>query len=124
MFASSIQADPRQSLRPQQAGRRRGPSPLQREADARAVVHRLKNLFGKWCRPNYNSVTATFCHNIAHGLPIQISNPANEVDLTYIDDVVAAFISRVGTARRRSARVPHCRPAAVPSASRSANWLA
>jgi UDP-2-acetamido-2,6-beta-L-arabino-hexul-4-ose reductase len=59
---------------------------------AAGVVFRLKNLFGKWCRPNYNSVTATFCYNIAHGLPIQISDPANVVDLTYIDDVVEAFI--------------------------------
>jgi UDP-2-acetamido-2,6-beta-L-arabino-hexul-4-ose reductase len=55
------------------------------------VVYRLKNLFGKWCQPNYNSVTATFCHNIANNLPIQISAPENEVDLTYIDDVVSAF---------------------------------
>jgi len=58
---------------------------------AECVIFRFKNLFGKWCRPNYNSVTATFCHNIAHGLPIQISNPANVVELTYIDDVVDAF---------------------------------
>ena len=57
---------------------------------AAGVVYRLKNVFGKWCRPNYNSVTATFCHNIARGLPIQISDPAAVVDLTYVDDVVAA----------------------------------
>jgi UDP-2-acetamido-2,6-beta-L-arabino-hexul-4-ose reductase len=56
------------------------------------VVYRLKNLFGKWCRPDYNAVTATFCHHRAHGLPIHVSDPANEVDLTYIDDVVAAFV--------------------------------
>lgn len=61
------------------------------------VVYRLKNLFGKWCRPNYNSVTATFCHNIAHNLPLQISNPASILDLTYIDDVVAAFVSEIFT---------------------------
>lgn len=59
---------------------------------AACVVYRFKNLFGKWCRPNYNSVTATFCHNIAHDLPIQISNPANQIDLTYIDDVVMALV--------------------------------
>ena len=69
------------------------------QAGASGVVHRLKNLFGKWCRPNYNSVTATFCHNIAHGLPIQISNPGNEVELTYIDDVVAAFVAEVSDGR-------------------------
>ncbi len=62
-----------------------------KKSSAPVVVYRLKNLFGKWCRPNYNSVTATFCHNIANNLPIQISSPENEVDLTYIDDVVAAF---------------------------------
>lgn len=50
-------------------------------------------MFGKWCRPNYNSVTATFCHNIAHDLPISISDPNRELDLVYIDDVVAAFIA-------------------------------
>lgn len=66
---------------------------------AAGVVYRLKNLFGKWCRPNYNSVTATFCHNIANGLSIQISNPANIVDLTYIDDVVAAFMSELADPR-------------------------
>jgi len=62
---------------------------------APAVVHRLKNLFGKWCRPNYNSVTATFCHNIANGLPIQVSDPRNIVDLTYVDDVVSAFLTEL-----------------------------
>lgn len=65
------------------------------ETGAEGVVHRLKNLFGKWCRPNYNSVVATFCHNIANDLPIQISDPANVVDLTYIDDVVAAFLAEL-----------------------------
>ena len=62
---------------------------------AEGVVYRFKNLFGKWCRPNYNSVTATFCHNIARGLPIQISDPKNEIDLTYIDDVVSALLSEL-----------------------------
>ena len=64
-----------------------------REANAAVVVHRLKNLFGKWCRPNYNSVTATFCHNIARDLPVQISDPERTVSLTYIDDVIGAFLS-------------------------------
>jgi UDP-2-acetamido-2,6-beta-L-arabino-hexul-4-ose reductase len=71
------------------------------QSGATGVVYRLKNLFGKWCRPNYNSVTATFCHNIAHGLPIQISDPSNLVDLTYIDDVVAAFLGELTDARPR-----------------------
>ena len=65
------------------------------DTGAEGVTYRLKNLFGKWCRPNYNSVTATFCHNFAHDLPIQISDPAYIVDLTYIDDVVAAFLGEL-----------------------------
>ena len=58
-------------------------------------IHRLKNVFGKWCRPNYNSVIATFCHNIAHDLPIMISDPAYEIDLIYIDDVVEALTAEL-----------------------------
>jgi UDP-2-acetamido-2,6-beta-L-arabino-hexul-4-ose reductase len=65
------------------------------ETGADGVIFRLKNLFGKWCRPNYNSVTATFCANIAHDLPIQITDPAKEIELTYIDDVVAAFLAEL-----------------------------
>lgn len=60
-----------------------------------AVIFRLKNIFGKWCRPNYNSVTATFCHNVAHALPITISDPSRELELVYIDDVVAGFLAVV-----------------------------
>ncbi len=65
------------------------------QSGAVGVVYRLKNLFGKWCRPNYNAVTATFAYNIAHDLPIQITNPAYEIDLTYVDDVVEAFIAEI-----------------------------
>jgi UDP-2-acetamido-2,6-beta-L-arabino-hexul-4-ose reductase len=65
------------------------------DAGAECVVYRMKNLFGKWCRPNYNAVTATFCHNIAHGLPIHISDPSNVVELTYIDDVISAFVEEI-----------------------------
>lgn len=60
---------------------------------AGAIIYRFTNLFGKWCRPHYNSVTATFCHNVAHGLPLEIADPAREIELTYIDDVVAALLA-------------------------------
>ncbi len=63
------------------------------ETGAQIAVFRLPGVFGKWCRPNYNSVVATFCHNIAHDLPIAISDPAKEIELVYIDDVVRAFIN-------------------------------
>ena len=65
------------------------------ETGACVRIYRLKNLFGKWSRPNYNSVTATFCHNIANDLPITISDPAREVELSYVDDVVAAFLAEI-----------------------------
>ena len=56
-------------------------------------LFRLPNVFGKWVRPNYNSVVATFCHNIARGLPIQINDPSTTITLVYIDDVINHFIS-------------------------------
>ncbi len=56
-------------------------------------VYRLANLFGKWSRPNYNSVVSTFCHNISHDLPIQINNPDAVLSLVYIDDVIAEFVA-------------------------------
>ena len=56
-------------------------------------VFRLPGVFGKWCRPNYNSVVATFCHNAAHGLPLEVRDPAYSLPLVYIDDVVRAFIA-------------------------------
>jgi len=57
-----------------------------------AYVFRLPNVFGKWCLPNYNSAVATFCHNIARGLPIQINDPNASLTLVYIDDVIEQFI--------------------------------
>lgn len=58
-----------------------------------AAVFRLPGVFGKWCKPNYNSVVATFCHNIAHGLPIRVDDPDAQLRLAYIDDVVAAMMA-------------------------------
>ncbi len=58
------------------------------ETGARVLVYRFPNLFGKWCRPNYNSAVATFCNNIAHDLPITVNDPGVELELLYIDDLV------------------------------------
>ena len=63
-----------------------------RETGASVFAFRLSGVFGKWCRPNYNSVVATFCHNTARNLPIAISDPAREIQLVYVDDVIRAFI--------------------------------
>mgnify|MGYP005755185555 CR=1 FL=1 len=59
---------------------------------APVALYRLANVFGKWSRPNYNSAVATFCHNLARGLPIQINDPAASVQLVYVDDVVAELL--------------------------------
>lgn len=62
------------------------------ETGAKVLVYRFPNLFGKWCRPNYNSVVATFCHNYAHDLPISVSDPAAELEMLYIDDLVTEML--------------------------------
>lgn len=62
------------------------------ENDVEVHVYRFPNLFGKWCRPNYNSAVATFCNNIANDLPIQVNDPAVELELLYIDDLVTEML--------------------------------
>ncbi|MGN0519840.1 MAG: capsular polysaccharide biosynthesis protein CapF [Candidatus Fimenecus sp.] len=63
------------------------------ETGAKVLVYRFPNLFGKWCRPNYNSAVATFCHNIAHDLPITVNDRNHEMTLVYIDDLVQEMLS-------------------------------
>jgi len=65
------------------------------ETGANVLIYRLPNVFGKWCRPNYNSAVATFCNNIANDLPIQVKDPSVIMKLVYIDDVVNEFISQL-----------------------------
>ena len=65
---------------------------LQRRHGVLVHVFRLPNVFGKWAKPNYNSAVATFCHNLARGLPIQINNPSSPLTLVYVDDVVDRFL--------------------------------
>lgn len=61
-------------------------------AGAKILIYRFPNVFGKWCRPNYNSAVATFCHNIARNLPVTVSDPAIELELLYIDDLVGEML--------------------------------
>jgi UDP-2-acetamido-2,6-beta-L-arabino-hexul-4-ose reductase len=109
VFSSSIQAE---LDNPYGVSKREAEAVLRQFADetgADVHIFRLKNLFGKWSRPNYNTVVATFCHNIAHDLPIKISNPDNVVDLVYVDDVVAAFLEAAsGRGPARAAEMPSC----------------
>ncbi len=98
MLSSSVQA----SLQGRFAGSEYGKSKLEaenmlfeygKETGAKVLVYRLPNLFGKWCRPNYNSAVATFCNNIAKDLPITVNDPAIELSLLYIDDFVDEMLN-------------------------------
>ena len=97
MLASSIQA----TLLGRYAGSEYGKSKLAgeelffeygKETGAKILIYRFPNLFGKWCRPNYNSAVATFCNNYANDLPIQVNDPSVELELLYIDDLVNEMI--------------------------------
>ncbi|MBE6305421.1 MAG: capsular polysaccharide biosynthesis protein CapF [Bacteroidales bacterium] len=72
------------------------------ETGAKVLVYRFPNLFGKWCRPNYNSAVATFCNNIANDMPIQVNDPSVELELLYIDDLVEEMIAAL------SGKEHHC----------------
>ena len=98
MLSSSVQA----TLEGRFAGSEYGKSKLEaenmlfdyeKETGAKALVYRLPNLFGKWCRPNYNSAVATFCNNIAKDLPITVNDPSVELELLYIDDFVDEMLN-------------------------------
>lgn len=67
----------------------------QKEYDVNVLIYRLPNVFGKWCKPNYNSVIATFCHNIANNVPIVINDSKTKLNLVYIDDVINEFIANI-----------------------------
>lgn len=97
MLSSSIQA----TLLGRYAGSEYGKSKLAgeelffdyaKDTGAKVLIYRFPNLFGKWCRPNYNSAVATFCNNIANDLPITVNDPAVELELLYIDDLVAEML--------------------------------
>lgn len=73
-----------------------------REVGAKVLVYRFPNVFGKWCRPNYNSAVATFCYNIARDLPITVNDPSVVMNLVYIDDVVEELINALEGKEHRS----------------------
>ena len=100
LFASSVQAN----LTGRYAGSLYGQSKkaaeelllsYSEETGAEGLIYRLPNLFGKWCRPNYNSAVATFCHNIAQDLPITVSDPSAMLELVYIDDLVDEILDAI-----------------------------
>jgi len=93
LFTSSIQAEKDNSYG---ESKRHAEDHLRAMASVHGVqvyLFRLPNVFGKWCRPNYNSAVATFCHNIARDLPVHIDDPTAPLRLVYIDDVIAKFLA-------------------------------
>lgn len=96
IISSSIQADLANPYGESKRGAEVAVEALAEETGNPVAIYRLPGVFGKWCRPNYNSVVATFCHNIANDLPIQINDPAAGLKLVYVDDVVAEFIYALG----------------------------
>ena len=92
VYASSIQAGQDNSYG---ISKRRAEDTLFAAGESNGIpvhIFRLPNVFGKWCKPNYNSAVATFCYNIARGLPIKINDPSAKLTLVYVDDVVERFI--------------------------------
>ena len=79
---------------------------LCKKFDFPLYIYRLPNLFGKWCKPNYNSVVATFCYNVANNLPIKVSEPEKEIQLTYIDDVITEFLNIIACDNRTYSNNP------------------
>tara|TARA_B110000091_G_C13812526_1_gene475935 strand:+ start:893 stop:2014 length:1122 start_codon:yes stop_codon:yes gene_type:complete len=93
ILASSIQAESDNSYGKSKRAAEQAVEELAAQTGNPAVIYRLPNVFGKWCKPNYNSVVATFCHNVANDLPIQINDESASLSLVYVDDVVSEFLS-------------------------------
>ncbi len=113
ILSSSIQAE---LDNPYGVSKRHAEAALQHfaaDSGATIAIFRLKNVFGKWCRPNYNSVVATFCHHVAHDLPIQVSDPNRELELVHVDDVISAMLGEMERPQRRQRGI--VAPDPVPS---------
>ena len=92
VFASSIQAELDNPYGASKAAAEGVLAAWARSGGGPVAIFRLPNVFGKWGRPNYNSVVSTFCHNVAHGLPLRVDDPESSLKLIHVDDVVTAFL--------------------------------
>lgn len=107
ILASSIQAELNNPYGESKRAAELAVEQFSAERESPAVIFRLPNVFGKWCRPNYNSAVATFCHNIANDLPIHVNDPSIRLHLVYVDDVVSAML------REFASKAPGLRRASV-----------
>lgn len=92
IFASSIQANNATAYGRSKYAAEKAVRRLAEKTGTPCIIYRLPGVFGKWCKPNYNSVVATFCNNIANNLPISVDNPQTKLRLVYVDDVVTSFL--------------------------------
>jgi UDP-2-acetamido-2,6-beta-L-arabino-hexul-4-ose reductase len=92
LLASSIHVDMNEPYGNSKRDAESAVKQMSEETGNPVYIYRLPNVFGKWCKPNYNSVVATFCHNIANNLPIQVNNKSTNLRLVYVDDVVTDFL--------------------------------
>lgn len=99
MFSSTIQAGRHMSYEKSKREAEKILENYAAESASSLVIFRIPNVFGKWCKPNYNSVVATFCYNISRNLEIRVDNPDAQLRLAYIDDVVNDLISHIGCGR-------------------------
>ncbi|MET0107027.1 MAG: NAD-dependent epimerase/dehydratase family protein [Sedimenticola sp.] len=95
VLASSIQADQDNPYGKSKLAAEESVITLAEEIENPVYIYRLPNVFGKWCKPNYNSVVATFCYNISHDIPIQINDPTTPLRLVYVDDVIEEFLGAI-----------------------------
>jgi UDP-2-acetamido-2,6-beta-L-arabino-hexul-4-ose reductase len=95
VYTSSVQAERENAYGASKLGAEQALIALAEQTEAPVWIYRLPNVFGKWCRPDYNSVVATFCHNLVHGLPIAVNDPDAVLRLVYVDDVAVAFLSHL-----------------------------
>ena len=98
LLASSIQAELHNPYGESKRAAEMAVEQLSAQTGNPAVIYRLPNVFGKWCKPNYNSAVATFCHNIANDLPIQINDPSTVLNLVHVDDVVEEMVGALRSA--------------------------
>lgn len=102
VYTSSIQAERDNDYGTSKRAAEEALLGLNQATNSPVYIYRLPNVFGKWARPNYNSAVATFCHNIARGLPVQINDPDAVIKLVYIDNVVASFLALLDGAEQAS----------------------
>jgi UDP-2-acetamido-2,6-beta-L-arabino-hexul-4-ose reductase len=110
LLTSSIQAELDNPYGDSKAGAEQAVVAYQQKTGAAAYIYRLPNVFGKWCRPNYNSAVATFCYNTINNLPITINNPDVALNLVYIDDVCQTFVGLLTEAPKTAEEFSYVEP--------------